>query len=79
MVDAIADVDAVHDDPKPSGRAGGLGNGTVLLELHWWHGPSLGEESQAYDKVVRKLKETISAEGIVMPPPQLLVRQLDDG
>ena len=79
LVDAIADVDGVHGDPKPSGRARGLGNATVLIELHWWHGPSLGEESQAYDKVVRKLKETISAEGIVMPPPKLLVSRLDDG
>ena len=37
------------------------------------------EESQTYDNVVRKLKETMSAEGILMPPPQLLVNRLDDG
>jgi small-conductance mechanosensitive channel len=78
LADAIADVDGVHGNPKPSVRASGLGNGTVLIELHWWHGARLSEESQTYDKVVRKLKETISAEGIVMPPPQLLVNRLDD-
>ena len=47
LVAAASDVEGVIDDPEPAVRARGFGNGTVLLELGWWHGPSLSEESQA--------------------------------
>ena len=75
LVRAAADSDGVLADPAPSVRAKGFGNGTVRLELRWWHGPSLGEESQTRDAVVRGLAATMPAEGIGMPPPELLVTE----
>ena len=37
------------------------------------------QASHAYNNVVRKLAEVLSAEGIAMPAPEVLVSRLGDG
>jgi small conductance mechanosensitive channel len=77
LIDAAASADGVVDDPAPSVRARDFGSGTYQLELRWWHGPRLSEESQARDQVVRKVKQKLDAAGIAMPSPERIIRQPD--
>ena len=74
---AILIAAGVLDDPAPSVRARDFGSGTYELELRWWHGPRLSEESQAQDQVVRSVKRQLDAAGIAMPSPERIVRQPD--
>jgi small-conductance mechanosensitive channel len=77
LVDAASSADGVLDDPAPSIRARDFGSGTYQLELRWWHGPRLSDESQAQDQVVRNVKEKLDAAGIAMPSPERIIRQPD--
>ena len=77
LVDAASSADSVLDDPAPSIRARDFGSGTYQLELRWWHGPRLSDESQAQDQVVRNVKEKLDAAGIAMPSPERIIRQPD--
>jgi len=77
LIDAASSADGVLDDPAPSVRARGFGSGTYELELRWWHGPRLADESQAQDHVVRNVKRELDAAGIAMPSPERIIRQPD--
>jgi len=77
LIDAASSADGVLDDPAPSVRARGFGSGTYELELRWWHGPRLTDESQAQDHVVRNVKRKLDAAGIAMPSPERIIRQPD--
>ena len=77
LIDAASSADGVIDDPPPSVRARGFGSGTYELELRWWHGPRLTDESQAQDQVVRNVKAQLDAAGIAMPSPERIIRQPD--
>jgi small conductance mechanosensitive channel len=77
LIDAASSAAGVLDDPAPSVRARDFGSGTYQLELRWWHGPRLSDESQAQDQVVRNVKEKLDAAGIAMPSPERIVRQPD--
>lgn len=71
LVAATASVDGVLAAPAPSVKAHGFGNGTIGLELRWWHGPSLGDEKATRDRVVRTLAVALPAAGITMPAPEI--------
>jgi len=77
LIDAASSAGGVLDDPAPFVRARGFGSGTYQLELRWWHGPRLSDESQALDQVVRNVKRNLDAAGIAMPSPERIVRQPD--
>jgi small-conductance mechanosensitive channel len=77
LIDAASSADGVLDDPAPSVRARGFGSGTYELELRWWHGPRLTDESQAQDHVARNVKRKLDAAGIAMPSPERIIRQPD--
>jgi small conductance mechanosensitive channel len=77
LIDAASSAAGVLDDPAPSVRAHDFGSGTYQLELRWWHGPRLSDESQAQDQVVRNVKEKLDAAGIAMPSPERVIRQPD--
>ncbi len=73
LVAATENVDGVLSDPAPTVRAVGFGNGTIGLEVRWWHGPGLGDEKSTRDRVVRALAVALPAAGISMPAPELRV------
>lgn len=73
IVAATSDVEGVRGDPAPSVVATGFGNGTVGLEVRWWHRPGLGDEKHTRDRVVRALAVALPANGIAMPGPQVLL------
>ena len=77
LIDAASSAAGVLDDPAPSVRARDFGSGTYQLELLWWHGPRLSDESQAQDQVVRNVKQQLDAAGIAMPSPERVIRQPD--
>jgi small-conductance mechanosensitive channel len=77
LIDAASSAGGVLDAPAPSVRARGFGSGTYRLELRWWHGPRLSDESQAQDQVVRNVKQNLDAAGIAMPSPERIIRQPD--
>jgi small-conductance mechanosensitive channel len=77
LVAAASSAEGVLDDPPPSVRARGFDSGTYVLELRWWHGSGLADESQALDRVVRNVKKRLDAAGIAMPAPERIVRQPD--
>jgi small conductance mechanosensitive channel len=77
LVAAASSADGVLDDPAPSVRARDFGSGTYQLDLRWWHGPRLSDESQARDQVVRHVKRELDAAGIPMPSPETIIRQPD--
>jgi small conductance mechanosensitive channel len=77
LITAASSADGVLDDPAPSVRARDFGNGTYQLDLRWWHGPRLSDESQAQDQVVRHVKRELDAAGIAMPSPESIIRQPD--
>lgn len=73
LIAATETVDGVLDDPAPSVRAVDFGNGTIGLEVRWWHGPGLGDEKSTRDGVVRALAVALPAAGIAMPAPEIRV------
>jgi small conductance mechanosensitive channel len=77
LIAAASSAAGVLDVPAPSIRARDFGSGTYELELRWWHGPRLSEESQAQDQVVRSVKRHLDAAGIAMPSPERIIRQPD--
>jgi small conductance mechanosensitive channel len=77
LIDAASSADGVISDPAPSVRARDFGSGTYQLELRWWHGPRLSDESQAQDHVVRNVKQRLDDAGIGMPSPERIIRQPD--
>jgi small conductance mechanosensitive channel len=77
LIAAASSAAGVLDDPAPSIRARDFGSGTYELELRWWHGPRLSDESQAQDQVVRSVKQQLDAAGIAMPSPERIIRQPD--
>jgi len=77
LIAAASSAAGVLDDPAPSIRARDFGSGTYELELRWWHGPRLSDESQAQDQVVRNVKQQLDAAGIAMPSPERVIRQPD--
>jgi small conductance mechanosensitive channel len=77
LIAAASSVAGVLDDPAPSVRARDFASGTYQLELRWWHGPRLSDESQAQDQVVRNVKRKLDDAGIVMPSPERIIRQPD--
>ena len=77
LVAAAATAEGVLDNPPPSVRARGFGSGTYELELRWWHGSGLSDESQTVDRVVRNVKKRLDAASIAMPSPERIVRQPD--
>jgi small conductance mechanosensitive channel len=77
LLDAASSAAGVLDDPAPSVRARDFGSGTYQLDLRWWHGPRLSDESQARDRVVRNVKQQLDAAGIAMPSPERIIRQPD--
>ncbi|MDX2380580.1 MAG: mechanosensitive ion channel, partial [Acidimicrobiia bacterium] len=77
LVAAASSAEGVLDDPPPSVRARGFESGTYELELRWWHGSGLADESQALDRVVRNVKRQLDAADIAMPSPERIVRQPD--
>ena len=77
LIEAASSAEGVFEDPAPSVRARGFGSGTYELELRWWHGPRLTDESRAQDRVVRNVKSRLDAAGIAMPSPERIIRQPD--
>ena len=76
-LDAASSAAGVLDDSAPFVCAQGFGSGTYQLELRWWRGPRLSDESHALDHVVRNVKHNLDAAAIAMPSPERIVRQPD--
>lgn len=77
VVAATTEVDGVLTDPPPSVMATGFGNGTIGLELRWWHPPGLGDEKHIRNRVVRALAVALPANHVRMPAPELLLGSSD--
>ncbi len=73
LVEAVRSVDGVLDDPPPSVRVRGFGDGSTLLQVRWWHDPDLRSENVTRDRVVRAIKRSLDEAGIDMPSPEIKV------
>ena len=79
LVAAVGELDGVFDEPAPSTRLRGFGNGTVIVRLRWWHDSHLGADGTTLDAVVGEVKRVVDAAGVDMPSPEVIVRQPDQG
>ena len=69
-LEAVGEVERIHDDPKPMCLIKGFGDSSVDLELRVWiHDPEAGRgnvQSEVYERIWRKFIE----HGIEIPYPQ---------
>lgn len=69
-LDAMRSVDEVIDDPPPEALVAELADSTIDVQCRFWHAPDILSEVRARDAVIRAVKRTFEASGIVIAFPQ---------
>jgi small-conductance mechanosensitive channel len=80
ILEAILEVDGVLTDPGPDVILLELGDFSLVLRARWWISPPLRKDAiDAYDAVLMKVMEKLTAHGVSLPFPtqQILIRDLD--
>ncbi len=73
-VDAMQQVDGVHDDPEPQAFFFEFGDSTTNMELRYWTDPEQADVRRVQDGVVRAVGGALKGAGISMPSP---IREID--
>ncbi|NJO67045.1 MAG: mechanosensitive ion channel family protein [Leptolyngbyaceae cyanobacterium RM1_405_57] len=70
ILEAIASVDEVLQNPAPDALVIGLAESTVNIRARWWiHPPTRSDALDTQDRVLMAIKNTLTSNGIDMPFP----------
>lgn len=64
ILEAVAALDVISDEPAPKVRARGFGISSVTLSVRVWHKSDLGSASEAQDRTVRAVATGLDAHGM---------------
>lgn len=64
---ALAELDAVLDEPPPQAYYSEFGDSSLSLELRYWTGPQQAEVRRVQDGVVEAIHDAFTAAGVDMP------------
>ncbi len=78
ILDAVATVDEVHDDPEPQAWVTTFGESSIDFDVRFWHEPSIATVFRVRSGVAIAIKAAFDAEGIEIPFPQRVVTMVPD-
>lgn len=73
--EAVSDLHHVLSEPSPDVHIESFGDSAVIMLVRFWHAPDVASLYRARTEVAVAVKQALDDAGIVMPFPQLVVRE----